>query len=90
MERCNDIVISHSHFSGETVSTRSGVCTGDEYHLGKCGPTGLSQTGPLEEEEGEGKFPQIRQCLDMILSETQRMTRMNGPVTTSSTVFLKV
>jgi hypothetical protein len=51
---------------------------------------GLFQTGLLEEEEGEGKedrdtgylkenpdsqFPQrIRQCLDMILSGTMRMT----------------
>jgi hypothetical protein len=66
----------------------------------------LSQTGPLEEEEGEGKkdrdtgylkgnpdsqFPQeIRKYLDMILNGTLRMTRMNGPKTTSSTPFLRV
>jgi hypothetical protein len=28
---------------------------GDDYHLDKCGPTGLSQTGPSQEEEGEGE-----------------------------------
>jgi hypothetical protein len=27
--------------------------TGDNYHFDKCGPTGLSQTGPSQEEEGE-------------------------------------
>jgi hypothetical protein len=67
---------------------------------------GLSQTQPLKEEEGVGKkerdtgylkenpdsqFPQeTRQCLDMILSGTLRMTRMSGPVTTSCTAFLRV
>jgi hypothetical protein len=59
-----------------------------------------------EEEEKEGKedrdtgylkgnpdskFPQgIRQCLDIILSGILRITRMNGPVSTSSTAFLRV
>jgi hypothetical protein len=33
----------------------------DDYPLDKCGPTGLSQTGPLEEEEGKRKE---RQMLD--------------------------
>jgi hypothetical protein len=27
----------------------------DDYHLNECGPIGLSETGPLEEEEGKGK-----------------------------------
>jgi hypothetical protein len=27
----------------------------DNYHLDKCGPTGLSQTRPSQEEEGEGE-----------------------------------
>jgi hypothetical protein len=32
------------------------VTAGDNYHLDKSGPTGLSQTGPSqEEEEGEGE-----------------------------------
>jgi hypothetical protein len=31
------------------------VKAGDDYHLDKCGPTGLSQTGPSQEEEGEGE-----------------------------------
>jgi hypothetical protein len=29
--------------------------TGDDYHLDKCGPTGLSHTGPSQEEVGEGE-----------------------------------
>jgi hypothetical protein len=44
-----------SYFSGETASTRWAAAAGDNYHLDKCGPTGLSQTGPLEEEEGKGE-----------------------------------
>jgi hypothetical protein len=44
-----------SYFPGETASTRSGSYSGDNYHLDKCGPTGLSQTGPLGEEEREGE-----------------------------------
>jgi hypothetical protein len=28
---------------------------GDNHHLAKCGPTGLSQTGPSQEEEREGE-----------------------------------
>jgi hypothetical protein len=28
---------------------------GDDYHLGKCDSTGLSQTGPSEEEEQKGE-----------------------------------
>jgi hypothetical protein len=31
------------------------VKAGDDYDPAKCGPTGLSQTQPLEEEEGKGK-----------------------------------
>jgi hypothetical protein len=30
------------------------VTAGENYHLDKSGPTGLSQTGPSQEEEGEG------------------------------------
>jgi hypothetical protein len=42
-------------------------------------------------ENPDSYFPQvIRKCLDMILSVTLRMTRMNGPGTTSSTAFLRV
>jgi hypothetical protein len=33
---------------------------------------------------------EIRQCLGMTLSGTLKMTRMNGPVTISSTAFLRV
>jgi hypothetical protein len=37
------------------------------------------------------QFPQeIRQCLDKILCGTLRITRINGPITTSSTAFLRV
>jgi hypothetical protein len=35
------------------VSTNQAVAAGGDYHLDKCGPTGLSQTRRLE-EEGEG------------------------------------
>jgi hypothetical protein len=82
------------------------VGPGENYHLAKCGPIGLSQTKPWKRRRGRGKkdrdtgypkgnpksqFPQeIRQCLDRILSGTLRMTRMNGPVSTSSTAFLRV
>jgi hypothetical protein len=31
------------------------VKDGDDYHLDKSGRTGLSQTGPSQEEEGEGE-----------------------------------
>jgi hypothetical protein len=31
------------------------AAAGDDYHLDKCGPTGLAQTGHLEEKEGEGE-----------------------------------
>jgi hypothetical protein len=31
------------------------VTAGDNYHLDKSSPTGLSQTGPSQEEEGEGE-----------------------------------
>jgi hypothetical protein len=35
------------------------ITAGDNYHLDKCGPIGLSQTGPSqEEEEGEGEARQ--------------------------------
>jgi hypothetical protein len=41
--------------------------------------------------KGNSQFQQeIRQCLDMTLSGTLKMTRMNGDVTISSTAFLKV
>jgi hypothetical protein len=58
------------------------AAAGSDYYLDKCGCTGLSQTRPLDEEEGErekrdteylkgnpdSQFPQeISQCLDMIL-----------------------
>jgi hypothetical protein len=67
------------------------VKTGDDYHLDKCGPTGLSQTGPSQEEEGEEEERQntgylkenpnsqsqqeIRQSLGMTLSGTLKITR---------------
>jgi hypothetical protein len=39
----------------------------------------------------DSQFQQeIRQCLGMTLSGTLKMTRMNGPVTISSTAFLRV
>jgi hypothetical protein len=82
------------------------TAAGDDYHLDKCGPTGLSHIGPLEEEEGREKkdkatgylkgnpdsqFQQeIRQYLGMILSGTLKMTRKNGPLTTLSIAFLRV
>jgi hypothetical protein len=31
------------------------AAVGDDYHLDKCDPTGLSQSGPLEEEKREGE-----------------------------------
>jgi hypothetical protein len=31
------------------------VKTGDNYHLDKSGPTGMSQTGPSQKKNGEGK-----------------------------------
>jgi hypothetical protein len=31
------------------------AAAGDDYHLEKFGPTALSQTGPLKEEEREGE-----------------------------------
>jgi hypothetical protein len=76
--------------------------SGNNYHLDKCDPKGLSQTAPLEEEgereEGqrywipkrESQFPITTGDLTMILSGTLRMTRMNEPVTTSPTAFLRV
>jgi hypothetical protein len=81
------------------------VTAGDNYHLDKSGPKGLSHTGPSQEEEGEGEerdtgylegsldsqFQQeIRQCLGMTLSGILKMTRMNGAITISSTAFLRV
>jgi hypothetical protein len=82
------------------------VTAGDNYHLDKSGPTGLSPTGPSQEEEWEGEedkdigylegsldsqFQQeIRQCLGMTLSGTLKMTRMNGVIIISSTAFLRV
>jgi hypothetical protein len=38
------------------------VTDGDNYHLDKCGPTGLPQTGPSQEEDGEGEERQ-RHCI---------------------------
>jgi hypothetical protein len=47
-------------------------------------------TGYLKENPNS-QFPQeIRQCLGMILCGTLKVTRMNGPITTSSTAFLRV
>jgi hypothetical protein len=37
------------------VSTNQAAAGGNDYHLDKCGPTGLSQKGPSQEEEGEGE-----------------------------------
>jgi hypothetical protein len=34
------------------------VMAGDNYHLDKSGPTGLSQTGPSQEDKGEGEQSQ--------------------------------
>jgi hypothetical protein len=34
------------------------VTAGDNYHLDKNGPTGLPQTGPSQEEDGEGEEKQ--------------------------------
>jgi hypothetical protein len=69
-------------------------------------PDWAYRLGPSQEEEWEGEedkdtgylkgnpnsqFQQeIRQCLSMILNGTLKMTRMNGPITTSSTTFLRV
>jgi hypothetical protein len=82
------------------------VTAGDNYHLAKCSPTGLSQTGPHRRRRGREKkdkdtrylkgnlnsqFQQeIRQYLDMTLNGTLKMTRMNGVVTILSTTFLRV
>jgi hypothetical protein len=84
----------------QTVTAR------DNYHLDKCEPTVLSQTGPHRRRRGREKkvkgfghlegnlnsqFQQeIRQCLDMTLSGTLKMTRMNGAITFSSSAFLRV
>jgi hypothetical protein len=39
----------------------------------------------------DSKFQQeVRKCLGIILRGTQKVPRMNGPVTTSSTAFLRV
>jgi hypothetical protein len=59
--------------------------------------------GPYRRRRGRGKkdrhlkgnpnsqFPQeIRQCLGMTISGTLKMTRLNGAITISSTVFLRV
>jgi hypothetical protein len=78
------------------------AAAGDDYRLDKHDPTGLSQAGPPKEEKKDkdtgylkgnpnSNFqPEIRQCLGMILSGILKMTRMNGPVTMSSTAFLRV
>jgi hypothetical protein len=82
------------------------VTAGDNYHLDKCGPRGLSQTGPYRRRRRREKkdkdtgylkwslnsrFQQeIRQYLGMTLSVVLKMTRMNGIVTISSTAFLRV
>jgi hypothetical protein len=60
--------------------------------LGRVGGRGerKTDTGYLKENPNS-KFPQeIRQCLDKILCGTLRITRINGPITTSSTAFLRV
>jgi hypothetical protein len=59
--------------------------------LGRVGGKGerKTDTGYLKENPNS-KFPrEIRQCLDMILHGTLRMTRINAPVTTSSIAFLR-
>jgi hypothetical protein len=64
------------------------VKDGDNYHLDKCGPTGLSQTGPSQ-EWGEGEE---RKRLWIPKREprlwTLKVARMNGAVTISSTAYL--
>jgi hypothetical protein len=47
-------------------------------------------TGYLEVNPDSQFLQEIRQCLDIILNGTLRMTRMNEPITTSSTAFLRV
>jgi hypothetical protein len=56
------------------------AAAGDDYHLDKCGPTALSQTGPSQEEEGEGNEIQRhwifkREPQSPILTEDQAMPR---------------
>jgi hypothetical protein len=79
---------------------------GDDYHLDKCGLVGLSQTRPLEEEKKgrgerqrhwlskrESQFPIPTGDQAVPRYDTKwdpRMTRINGPITTSSTAFLRV
>jgi hypothetical protein len=46
-------------------------------------------TGYLEGTLNSQFQQEIRQCLGMTLSETLKMTRMNGVVTISSTAFLR-
>jgi hypothetical protein len=82
------------------------VIAGDDYHLDKCGSTGLSCTGPSQEEDGEGKerqrhwIPKREPEFSILAGDqavprydpkwTLKMTRMKGPVTTASTAFLRV
>jgi hypothetical protein len=47
-------------------------------------------TGYLNGNPNSQFSQEIRQYLGMTLSGTLKMTRMNGPVTTSSTAFLRV
>jgi hypothetical protein len=51
------LLLSQTHISLEKQWVlEQAVTAGDNYHLDKSGPTGLSQTGPSqEEEEGEGE-----------------------------------
>jgi hypothetical protein len=55
LERCNAIAISDPNFPGETSVLDQAVTAGDDYHLDQSNPTGLSWTGPPQEEEGEGE-----------------------------------
>jgi hypothetical protein len=47
-------------------------------------------TGYLKGNPDSQFQQEIRQCLGMTLSGTLKMARMNGPVTISSTAFLRV
>jgi hypothetical protein len=64
----------------------------EEEKEGKAGKGGKEDkdTGHLKGNP-DSQFPQgSRQCLDMILSGTLRMARINGTVSASSTALLRV
>jgi hypothetical protein len=54
LERYNAIAVSDSSLEKQQVLDQA-VKARDDYHLDKYGPTGLSQTEPSQEEEGEGE-----------------------------------